>query len=659
MWRRFACILCLSSLLTISGAFAADEYFRLTMGYGVAISGGTGHAGVLTVEVGAQPGWRASHMREVPLSVDGMDASHVLVVDGLPAGMTWIQDPLVAGKGVVSGAPTMTGTSAIMIRVLDAAGEEVESWTVALEVVGAVSATVPPVNVYELDESISIAPEAGNVLGGEEGSASWVLVPEDALPDWLHFEPTTGSISGVAEEALDLEDLLLTVVDAADGDIGSSNPFSIVVNALPGGNWVSTLSGSDAFGVASGADGSIYVVGTTGPKLLLMKLDSAGAVIWKKTVTTSNVAGRAVTVGSDGSVYVVGHAAVAGQVNDVFVAKFTDQGALSWAKTLGLLNSISSDWGNSIARAEDGDGVYVGGYFSNGGYGEDLFIGKISANGAWRTLPSSSTKWQRRLRTDVDSGSYERANSLAVVNGSIYAGGRTTNGYGSPWFSGNNGILSSFGVAWGGYEGTVIVGGTGADEIKALASGGGGTILAGGSMGSAGPGEGTAYVAKFQQGSAVPLWRKMIGASAASVEAMAVGADGIYAVGQGFGGVLVAKFDDSGSAQWGGLLDFGGVNAALARGVVVDGDALIVVGSTGSQGFVARVPTSGVEDVVAGSYSYSAIQIVDTVPASTAVRHLQTTGRFVGEDSFLTMNGYAASADESTASGSLLAFEAQ
>src|SRR5262245_66421740 len=105
-------------------------------------------------------------------------------------------------------------------------------------------------------------------------------------------------------------------------------------------------TGSDvAEGVASGADGSSYVVGITdsftidpfgnpSPKIFLVKFAPDGSLSWQRiwNGTTIRRLGRPdVAVSADGSVYVTGITADNG--GDAVLLKFDSNGTLSWERT--------------------------------------------------------------------------------------------------------------------------------------------------------------------------------------------------------------------------------------------------------------------------------------------------------------------------------------
>ena len=178
--------------------------------------------------------------------------------------------------------------------------------------------------------------------------------------------------------------------------------------------------GSDvAEGVASGTDGSAYVVGITdsfttdqfgnpSPKIFVVKFAPDGSLSWQRIWNGMTIRGLGrpdVAVSADGSIYVTGITADNG--NDAVLLKFDANGTLLWERTWG---GAESEAGLAVATAPDGS-AYITGSETSFGSGFGLFIVKFDSAG--------NLVWQRIS---------DRANGNAVAvgsDGSVYAAGTT------------------------------------------------------------------------------------------------------------------------------------------------------------------------------------------------------------------------------------------
>lgn len=164
--------------------------------------------------------------------------------------------------------------------------------------------------------------------------------------------------------------------------------------------------------IATDARGFSYAVGTTSGDLqsnrsggsndlLLTKLDSAGGVVWQRSLGASGAAqGAAVSVSANGDVTVAG--TVSGRFDgattdgDMLVARYSAQGDERFAT---VVRALGADSASALAVGTDG-AIYIGGKASTGG--GDAFIARLDATG----------KLQER-RT-IDAGGSESVNALAI-----------------------------------------------------------------------------------------------------------------------------------------------------------------------------------------------------------------------------------------------------
>jgi hypothetical protein len=197
-------------------------------------------------------------------------------------------------------------------------------------------------------------------------------------------------------------------------------------------------------GITTGADGSIYVGGSTyGPQLdkasdqndpsnwhytgVATKYDTNGIKQWTRLIgTTGDTGANAICAGIDGSIYVGGgtNEPLDGQTNrgsyDAFISKFNPNGTKEWTTELG---GVGHDAIVSMRAAPDGS-VYVSGmkssqptetYFSSNAV-LDIVIAKVHSDG--------TVAWQQTVGTSGD----DRAAGLAIADdgSALYLGGYTT-----------------------------------------------------------------------------------------------------------------------------------------------------------------------------------------------------------------------------------------
>lgn len=210
----------------------------------------------------------------------------------------------------------------------------------------------------------------------------------------------------------------------ASGNIYTTGVFSTVATAVdfdPGTGLF------DAAGMTSSGGSDVFV----------SKLNSSGNYAWAiKMGAGSNDAGNAIATDATGNVYVTGYfqgtvdfdPATLSTVNlvsaggtDIFVAKYTSAGALTWARRLG---GTGAD--NATALLIDAAGnVLITGTFSGtadfdpsagtanltSAGGTDIFISKLSSAGAYT--------WARQMGGTLDDG----ANAIESVSNEYYTTG--------------------------------------------------------------------------------------------------------------------------------------------------------------------------------------------------------------------------------------------
>jgi hypothetical protein len=172
--------------------------------------------------------------------------------------------------------------------------------------------------------------------------------------------------------------------------------------------------------VATAADGSAYAVGLTdsfaidqfgtpAPRIFLVKFATTGSIVWQRIwngTTIRNLGRPAVAVGADGSVFVTGTTATNG--GDAVLLKYSADGALMWERTWG---GSESDRGHGVAVDPDGSAYIAGTATSFGPGSAGLFVVKFDGAG--------TLVWQRI--SDNASGDAVAVGP----DGSVYAAGST------------------------------------------------------------------------------------------------------------------------------------------------------------------------------------------------------------------------------------------
>lgn len=196
------------------------------------------------------------------------------------------------------------------------------------------------------------------------------------------------------------EDIGRAVVPTQDNGfivVGETNSFGagysdiLLAKYLSNGtlSWAKVAGGigvDSGFDIQQAQDGGFIVTGYTGSygagaaDLLLVKFTNNGTLSWTKTLGgTSNEIGYSVQQTQDGGFVVTGYTDSYGAGNiDVLLAKFTSTGSLSWMKTIG---GIAQDVGSNIQQTVDGGYLITGWTFSYGVGGDDILVTKFDSSG--------------------------------------------------------------------------------------------------------------------------------------------------------------------------------------------------------------------------------------------------------------------------------------
>jgi len=403
-----------------SSAQAADDWYRLNLRAPILFSGGSvlppdagGNADIsITIDETALINGSARGRQygdlSVPVTISGTDASHTVSLEGL-SGAIWVPTGSAYGSGTVSWHGAAEGAWSPTIVVKDADDNIVATAQLDLEILPPLTASVPQ-SSYNVDkgDDLTIQASAGNAIG----DVLWGS--DDVLPEWIDLDALTGELEVDTSASNSASGLKLTAVDQFDNMSATTLPFSVTVNGAS---------------IITGTDGSIYVVGDTtsagagSSDLFVAKYSVTGALEWKNTLGGGSLDyGSGVSVGSDGSVYVTGYTAIGTGSYDLLVAKYTANGALAWKKKLG---GARDDQGFGIVVGAD-DAVYVSGATSSasGVYtNPKILIAKYSNEGSLsfiKTLGGSSFDSGAGITVDNDGSIYVTGRALYTGAGGGY-----------------------------------------------------------------------------------------------------------------------------------------------------------------------------------------------------------------------------------------------
>ena len=180
---------------------------------------------------------------------------------------------------------------------------------------------------------------------------------------------------------------------AVDGDgnvyvAGYSNSYTtgtLVAKYSSGGtlSWQNNFIAMSAYGCGMSVDSSnnVYVAARidlssseiSDYSIAIIKYDTDGVPVWQRTIsrTGTDETATGMSIDSSNNVYIIGYTSSVGG-NDVFIAKYTSGGGLSWQRTLG---TAGDDKARGIAVDSSGN-VYIAGTT-----GTKLFIAKLPTDG--------------------------------------------------------------------------------------------------------------------------------------------------------------------------------------------------------------------------------------------------------------------------------------
>jgi|GEM_PF-2734671 len=216
---------------------------------------------------------------------------------------------------------------------------------------------------------------------------------------WVLKLDSTGNILWQKTYGGNSDDVANSIEKTADGGFiltgytesfgaGRSDVWVLKLDSAGEIIWQKTYGGGNYdFGnsIQQTEDGGFIVAGITesfgagGQDLLLLKLDSNGNIVWQKAYGGSDWdSGSSVQQTADGGYVVAGSTQSFGAGNyDAWILKVDGNGNIVWQKTYG---GINTDGAVSIKQTTD-DGYIAAGTTESFGYGRDLWILKVDRNG--------------------------------------------------------------------------------------------------------------------------------------------------------------------------------------------------------------------------------------------------------------------------------------
>jgi CheY-like chemotaxis protein len=410
-------------------------------------------------------------------------------------------------------------------------------------------------------------------------------------------------------------------------DIGQSS--------LTGSSWGNAVK-TDNQGnviVAGKFSGSVNFGGTIltsrgGFDVFVCKYSASGTLLWVRSYG-GNVddTAQGVAVDSGGNVYVTGHFSgtvdfgggpltSAGGIGytDIFVAKYTANGAPVWSKRYG--GSYGGNYGYGIAVDRNNDVLFTGSFYLQGDVGGGAISSRGGLDGFVTKLSGlyGTTLWSRGYGSsdaDYGKGVAVDANGDVLVTGYAYAG-------------------MNFGT------GTLPSGG-GADAFAAKYSGSSGGLLWAQQMGSSG--SDTAEGVAVDNNNNVYITGSFSGS---------VNFGGIGLTSTSGSAIFTAAFNPNGQGLWARGVSASGPTPAIAsRGIAVDsnGNVVLTGNASGEVNFGNGVLTMGIANIFilkygpGGSYIWSKRFVSTGWCASWAIttdneRNVLATGYFQGATTF-------------------------
>lgn len=373
-------------------------------------------------DIGGSVTWSVSPTRGTTLNASGMSATFASSIPGqYTITATSVTDPTRKGTAIVT----------------------VNAWAGSRLIGTAASDTVTS-SATDADGNVYVAGfTTGAFQGSNQGQFDAFVAKYDA----------NGTQSWAQQLGSSKDDLAYGVAVDANGNVyvagttsgtlptassaGSDDAFVAKYDPSGARQWVTQFGTSgfeDAFGVAVGADGSLYVAGDTDASLdgvnpdvgntdaFVVKLNPSGARLWTRQLgVVGNDAAYGVAVDANGNADIAGSTEGAlpnntsSGLRDAFVAQYDASGTRTWVKQFGSANTdeikgVAVDASGNVFVAGQTEGNLSG---SSAGLG-DAFVAKYAVGGA--------QTWVQQFGSDKD----DVASGVSVdSSGNVYVSGQT------------------------------------------------------------------------------------------------------------------------------------------------------------------------------------------------------------------------------------------
>ncbi|MGA1975736.1 MAG: hypothetical protein ABSG92_08875 [Conexivisphaerales archaeon] len=368
--------------------------------------------------------------------------------------------------------------------------------------------------------------------------------------------------------------------------------WKTLVNITRGGDPPPTVEWDSVYGgtgpdtgqsAVQTSDGGFVLAGDTNSygvssqQAWLVRTDSTGNVIWNYTYggTAGNYVEKVVAAG-DGGFVVAGYTNSTGAIGytpargaggyDAWLFKVSSTGSLTWEK---LFGGASNDYIYSVQKTSDGGYILVGGTYSSGAGGEDVWLIKTDSDG--------NMQWSKTYGTASDDVGYAVAQTSD--GGYIIGGSTMSSGSGDVYFIKTD--------ASGNLQNSTIFGGAGVDAAYGVAQAAGGGYIIEANTKSFGTGASRIWMLKLDT-SLSTVWNYTYGTSVDTYGySLLQSADGGLLVAGSISNstfglqVFIMKTDSQGSQIWN--MTFGGAKDDVAYSITPTGsDGYIVAAATAS-----------------------------------------------------------------------------
>lgn len=347
---------------------------------------------------------------------------------------------------------------------------------------GADSAALTISNAQSADAgmySVMVSNGAGSVI-----SQNVQLIVRTAETSWIRQAGTTLDDFGtdVATDGFGNTYVTGSTVGAFDGFTAAGGEDAFLIKYGPAGTrlWTTqwgTTERDYANGVASDADGNVYVAGTSVrnadgyAEIFLAKFDANGVRQWTRTLGSGAYnAANGVTVDAAGDVVVVGEAAENLDsanyrgLRDAFVAKFSPDGTRQWVRQIG-----SPEYDSGAGVTTDGSNhIFVVGS-ANGALDSTESSPAGSVMFVARFAPDGTRVWSQQLGASTPSLATEGKKVRIGADGKVYVAGETMGALGGQSSQGGQDIFVARYSADGKLEWADQLGSSAFDQIGGLA----------------------------------------------------------------------------------------------------------------------------------------------------------------------------------------------